>query len=156
MICFISLSREIFRVRYRGACADTISSRLLSQNYFLRTCGTPVCTVAAGIRWFFLCHQYEQTQIMDHSAKNFSRDITIVNELGLHARSAAKIAEIARHAKSDVRIIRDNEDVDAKSVIDMLTLACAKGSSITIKIDCHADMDILNRITALVENGFGE
>jgi len=93
---------------------------------------------------------------MNHSDKNFSRDIRIVNELGLHARSAAKIAEIAKHAKSNVRIIKDEEDVDAKSIIDMLTLACAKDSIITVRIDCHSDIDILNRITSLVENGFGE
>ena len=94
---------------------------------------------------------------MNHnSVRNFSKDVTIINELGLHARSAAQIAQIARHAKSKVWVIRDDETVDAESVIDILTLACGKGSNITIKIDNHMDMDILNQIVELVESGFGE
>ncbi len=93
---------------------------------------------------------------MAYSDKDISEDAVIVNELGLHARSAAKIAEIARLAASDVWIIKGGEKVDAKSIIDMLTLACTKGSNITIKIDSHSDTEILNRIVALVESGFGE
>ncbi|QTA89364.1 HPr family phosphocarrier protein [Desulfonema magnum] len=94
---------------------------------------------------------------MDRSFKEFSKDVVIVNELGLHARSAARIAEIAGSAKSEVRIRKGEEEVDAKSIIDMLTLGCAKNSTITIKIgDYDSDINILNRIVELVESGFGE
>ncbi len=85
-----------------------------------------------------------------------SRDATIVNDLGLHARSAAQIAQIAGKAMSKVWVVRDDEAVDAKSTIDLLTLACAKGSEITIKIDHKADVHILERIVKLVEDGFNE
>lgn len=88
--------------------------------------------------------------------KLFSRQATIVNELGLHARSAAKIAEIARDSESHVWIIRGTDKVDAASIMDILTLACEKGTRITIAIDNAADMNILEAITALVDNGFGE
>jgi len=91
-----------------------------------------------------------------NSAGTFSKDLTIINELGLHARSAAKIAKIAKDARSKVWVIKDNEKADAKSVIDILTLACGKGSEITVKIESQMDIDILNSIAELVKNGFGE
>ena len=93
---------------------------------------------------------------MSHTPEEFSKDIFIINELGLHARSAARIAEMALHAKSNVWITKEEETVDAKSIIDMLTLACAKGSKITVAIESGSDIDILNNIVQLVEAGFGE
>ena len=86
----------------------------------------------------------------------FSKEVVIVNELGLHARSAAKIAKLAQNAKSTIWLIKDNQKVDASSIIDILTLACAKGSRIALSADSHADIDIINDITALVERGFEE
>jgi phosphocarrier protein HPr len=93
---------------------------------------------------------------MSSSPEKFSKDAVIVNELGLHARSAAKIAEIARTAKSKIWIIREREKADAASIIDMLTLACSKGTRVTISADYPEDIEILNRIEALIQNGFGE
>ena len=46
--------------------------------------------------------------------------------------------------------------MDAASIIDIITLACAKGSKITLKIDDQSDLDILNNIAKLIETGFGE
>jgi phosphocarrier protein len=82
--------------------------------------------------------------------------VTISNELGLHARSAAKIAELAQNAKSKVWIQKGDETVDAKSIIDILTLACGKGATIRVVIEEDADVSILNSIVALAKNGFGE
>ena len=80
----------------------------------------------------------------------------IVNELGLHARSAAKIAEVAQNAKYKVWIARDTEKVDAASIIDLLTLGCVKGTEIVIWIENTADQSIMDEIVDLVETGFGE
>lgn len=93
---------------------------------------------------------------MSCSIKNFSKDVVIINELGLHARAAARIAEIVQDAKSNVWIIRDDDKADAASVIDLLTLGCSKDSTVTVKIDYPSDIDTLNRIVELIENGFGE
>jgi len=93
---------------------------------------------------------------MRNTGKTFSKDVTVVNELGLHARSAAKIAELARDANAKVWVQKNNERVDARSILDILTLACEKGSKLTIVIDDRSDIETLNRIAALVENGFGE
>jgi len=86
----------------------------------------------------------------------FSKKVVIVNELGLHARSAAKIAQLAQNAKSTIWVIKDNEKADASSIIDILTLACPKGSKIALSADSQLDIDIINEIIALVERGFEE
>ena len=80
----------------------------------------------------------------------------MVNDLGLHARSAAKIAELARDATSNVWVQKNEERVDARSILDILTLACEKGSKLTIVINDRSDMETLNRIVELVRSGFGE
>lgn len=91
-----------------------------------------------------------------NTAAPMTRQVTIVNELGLHARSAAKIATAAQQAVSGVWIERDGKTADAASIIDMLTLACARGTTLTIGIENPADADLLNHIVELVESGFGE
>jgi phosphocarrier protein HPr len=98
----------------------------------------------------------EIVTIMGNSLKLFSQDVTVVNELGIHARSAAKIAELAKNAKSKVWVQKGDEKVDGKSVIDILTLAAEKGSTIRIAIEDASEMDTLNRIIKLVSDGFGE
>jgi phosphotransferase system HPr (HPr) family protein len=84
------------------------------------------------------------------------KTVTIKNDLGLHARSAAQIAAIARSAAGNVWIMKDGEKADASSIIDVLTLVCEKGTKITIMIEDSADVDTLNAIADLVDSGFGE
>jgi phosphocarrier protein HPr len=93
---------------------------------------------------------------MNRSQPALSRKVTIVNELGLHARSAAKIAELANRSKASVWIQKGDEKADASSIVDILTLACEKGTKITIHIENKSDLSILEDITELVESGFGE
>ena len=93
---------------------------------------------------------------MRETGQTFSKDVTVVNDLGLHARSAAKIAELARDATSNVWVQKNEERVDARSILDILTLACEKGSKLTIVINDKSDMETLNRIVELVRSGFGE
>ena len=93
---------------------------------------------------------------MKKTGQTFSKDVTVVNALGLHARSAAKIAELAGRATSKVWVQKNEEIADARSIIDLLTLVGEKGSKLTIIIDDKSDMETLNRIVELVENGFGE
>lgn len=85
-----------------------------------------------------------------------SRDVTLINELGLHARPAAQIATLAARAASRVWMISDGEQVDAKSIIDMLSLYCPKGSPVRFAVENDQDVETLNAIAALAENGFGE
>lgn len=93
---------------------------------------------------------------MEHHGTELSRGVVIVNELGLHARSAAKIAALAGSSKASVWIKKGCEKADASSIVDILTLACEKGTKITISIENIADLNILEAIAELVVNGFGE
>lgn len=88
--------------------------------------------------------------------KNKIREATIKNELGLHARSAAQIAEIAQKSNANVWIKKEEDMADASSILDILTLACARGTRVTIIIEDAGDIDILNAIGDLVDSGFGE
>ncbi len=81
---------------------------------------------------------------------------TIKNDLGLHARSAAQIAHIAGKSTGIVWLKKNDEKADASSIIDMLTLACEKGTKITIIIEDSADIRILDAIVDLIDSGFGE
>lgn len=93
---------------------------------------------------------------MPDKEKKLSKVAVIKNELGLHARPAAMIAKLASNAKSDIYILKNGQEANASSIIDILTLACPKGSKIKIKIDNIQDMKILYQIFDLIEKGFGE
>jgi phosphocarrier protein len=82
--------------------------------------------------------------------------LQIVNDLGLHARSAAKLANLAAEANGGVWIMKNGNTADATSMRDILTLACPKGSEITVTIDDASDLNTLERIEELVRSGFGE
>lgn len=84
------------------------------------------------------------------------RNVTIVNELGLHARAAAKLAKAAQKAQNNVWLEFASERVDAKQVIDIMTLAAAKGDQVTVRIEQAADLNTLNSIVQLFAGGFGE
>jgi len=82
--------------------------------------------------------------------------LTIVNALGLHARSAAKLAAVCRKARHKVWVRKDGETVDASSIIDLLALGCPQGSQIEVVIENKQDHTVLEEIANLVRSGFGE
>lgn len=84
------------------------------------------------------------------------KSVIIKNELGLHARAAAKIATLAGQAKNKIWIIKDGEKVDASSIIDILSLGCSRGTEITFAAESKTDFDLLRNIVIMTENGFGE
>jgi phosphocarrier protein HPr len=96
------------------------------------------------------------SDLRDNVKISQSRTIRIVNDLGLHARSAAKLAKLAGEAGGGVWIMKNGNTADATSMLDILTLACPKGTKITVSVDDAADLDILEHIAALVRSGFGE
>ena len=93
---------------------------------------------------------------MVNTLEKLSREVIITNELGIHARSAAKIVALAKDAKSLVWIIKDGKKADASSILDILTLECTQGSKIIVEIADPLDLDILNTIAELVEKRFEE
>lgn len=86
----------------------------------------------------------------------FIRITGVVNDLGMHARPASRIAQIAETAKSDVWICVDRVKADAKSVIDILTLCAVKGTQITVQIADQTDKAVMDQIIDYFKSGFGE
>jgi phosphotransferase system HPr (HPr) family protein len=84
------------------------------------------------------------------------RKVVITNELGLHARAAAKIAKLAEGARSEVYIVKDGQEVDATDILDILALYCPCGAEVAVKIADPADVNVLKDIARLIETGFGE
>lgn len=93
---------------------------------------------------------------MSRLEKELSKEVTVTNELGLHARPAAMIAKLAMQAGSNVWLIKDDEKVDASSIIDILSLSGTKDSRITLKIEDPSDTEVLEKIAGLFEIGFKE
>ncbi len=93
---------------------------------------------------------------MNELDNNLSKKTSVINQLGLHARPAGMIAGLALKAQSDIWLYKNGEQVDASSIIDILSLGCRKGTDVTLKIENPEDMNILNEIINLFEKGFGE
>ena len=85
-----------------------------------------------------------------------SRSVAVVNQLGMHARAAAKFVHLATRFQSQVRVARDGRQMDGKSIMGILLLAAACGSAITITADGADEHEAVAALTALVESGFGE
>ena len=83
-------------------------------------------------------------------------EVEIKNRLGLHARAAAKFVHLASRFRAQVRVGRDGRVVDGKSIMGILLLAAAFGTSITISVDGADEQDALAALCRLVESGFGE
>ena len=85
-----------------------------------------------------------------------SQAVTVVNQLGLHARAAAKFVHLATRYQSRVRVARDRREMDGKSIMGILLLAAARGSTITISAEGADEQQAVRELVALVASGFGE
>ena len=84
------------------------------------------------------------------------RDVAIQNRLGLHARAAAKFVQTASRFKSEVRIRKNGEEVDGKSILGLLLLAASQGTRITIAVSGEDEVDAFAAVERLVERKFDE
>ena len=85
-----------------------------------------------------------------------SRNVIVVNQLGIHARAAAKFVHLATRYHAHVRVARDSREMDGKSIMGILLLAAARGMTITISADGPDERDAIEALTALVASGFGD
>ena len=85
-----------------------------------------------------------------------SQAVTVVNQLGMHARAAAKFVHLATRFEARVRVALDRREMDGKSIMGILLLAAARGSTITITAEGNDEHDAVNALVALVQSGFGE
>ena len=85
-----------------------------------------------------------------------SRSVTIVNQLGMHARAAARFVHLATKFESTIRVIRDSKIMDGKSIMGILLLAAARGTTITVEAAGVDEQAAVDALVQLVESGFGE
>jgi phosphocarrier protein len=84
------------------------------------------------------------------------RDVEIVNKLGLHARPSAKLTQLASSFASQVFMARNGRRVNAKSIMGVMMLAAAKGSTVTLETDGTDEAEALAALAEMIESGFGE
>ncbi len=84
------------------------------------------------------------------------QEVKITNKLGLHARAAAKLVHTANAFTSEVFIGGDHEEVNAKSILGLLTLAASRGTTLTVRADGPDEADAVRALVALFEDKFGE
>jgi len=85
-----------------------------------------------------------------------TRDITISNKLGLHARAAAKLTQLAGKFNSEIFIARETRRVNAKSIMGVMMLAAGMGTTVRLDASGSDAEQALTEIEALFENKFGE
>jgi len=84
------------------------------------------------------------------------RQVTIQNTLGLHVRPSAEFAGTASKFRSRVSVLKDGQTVNAKSSIDLLTLAAVAGTRLTLRAEGDDADQALDALSKLIENKFGE
>ncbi|HEY5219941.1 MAG TPA: HPr family phosphocarrier protein [Gemmatimonadaceae bacterium] len=84
------------------------------------------------------------------------RTVTIVNKVGLHARPAAQIVKLCSRYTSEIMIIRDDLEVNAKSIMGVMMLAAECGAQIVLRADGPDADQAIDALAALIADGFGE
>jgi phosphotransferase system HPr (HPr) family protein len=84
------------------------------------------------------------------------KEVQIRNKLGLHARAAVKFVNLANRYSASVKVIKDDTEIDGKSILGILTLAAVQGSSVKLRVSGKDQEEAMNALTALVKDKFGE
>jgi phosphocarrier protein len=84
------------------------------------------------------------------------RTFTILNTLGLHARAAAQLVQVANRYRSEIQVEKDGMQVNGKSIMGVLTLAAAKGTQIIVSCEGQDEVAAMEALAKVIEAGFGE
>lgn len=84
------------------------------------------------------------------------RTVTIRNKLGLHARAAVKFVNLSNRFSSSVKIVKDGDEIDGKSILGILTLAATQGTSIQLLVSGQDEEAAMAALVELIENRFDE
>lgn len=84
------------------------------------------------------------------------KKVEIKNKLGLHARAAVKFVNLANRFASSIKIVKDSNEVDGKSVLGILTLAAVQGSEIQLKVSGKDEEMAVQALKDLINEKFHE
>ncbi len=82
--------------------------------------------------------------------------VTLTNQLGLHARAAAKLVHLAKTFTGDIQLGKDGTLVDAKSIMSVLLLAAPVGTTLELRVDGEDEAEAFAAIRQLIDDRFGE
>jgi len=85
-----------------------------------------------------------------------TRNFTIINRLGLHARAAAQLVQTANKFSSEMTLVKDDIEVNGKSIMGILLLAAPKGTELVVTVEGVDEEQAMAVVAALIEDGFGE
>ncbi|MBT0654723.1 HPr family phosphocarrier protein [Geomobilimonas luticola] len=85
-----------------------------------------------------------------------AEDFVIVNKLGLHARASALLVKTASQFTSEIKIEREGVSVNGKSIMGIMMLAAAKGTTIRVTVEGEDETLAMATLGELIRNGFGE
>ncbi len=80
----------------------------------------------------------------------------IKNKFGLHARPSASFVQTATRFRSEIKVEKDGQVADGKSILDLMMLAAGQGNSITVKANGEDAEEAITALGELIENRFGE
>ena len=83
-------------------------------------------------------------------------EIEIINKLGLHARAAAKLVNLASGFESEIQLQCNGRTINGKSIMGVMMLAAAKGAKVLLMVDGNDEQTATDELTALVKQRFGE
>ncbi len=84
------------------------------------------------------------------------KTVEIKNKLGLHARAAVKFVNLANRFASSIKIVKDGNETDGKSVLGILTLAAVQGSEIQLKVEGRDEKMAVQALQDLIDDKFHE
>jgi phosphocarrier protein HPr len=90
------------------------------------------------------------------AADKAQREVRIRNKLGMHARAAVKFVQMANQYRCEVKVVKDGNEANGKSIMGLLTLVAAMGSTMTIVCEGDDAARAVAALGVLVDEGFGE
>ncbi|MGQ9695148.1 MAG: HPr family phosphocarrier protein [Thermodesulfobacteriota bacterium] len=93
---------------------------------------------------------------MENDLSVISRSYIIKNKFGLHARPSASFVQTASRFRAEIKVERDGQVADGKSIMDLMMLAAAQGTKITIRAQGDDAREALEALGTLIEGRFGE
>ena len=84
------------------------------------------------------------------------KEVFIRNKLGLHARAAVKFVNLANRYSASVKVVKDDTEIDGKSILGILTLAAVQGSSVALRISGKDEDEAMKALSTLIKDKFGE
>ena len=85
-----------------------------------------------------------------------TQEIEITNKLGLHARAAAKLVNLASGFACNIELEKDGRRVNGKSIMSVMMLAASKGSQLTVYAAGNDEREAIDQVVGLIEAKFGE